>query len=433
MKKLILAVSVVVLLLSCMNREDRASKYFGDGNLTKAIQLAPDNTLYLCYRGEMYVKRGELALAIADFDEVLRIQPDHRKALELRADTLEQSGDLDGALADFTELIRLRSVAAPSSYEHIRAYYNRAQFHVRHGESDKAIQDFTEMVQLSSAEPGGEQHMQAYYNIAQIHLGQGEFDQAIQDFTTVVQYQSKFLSAAYYWRAFAYMEMGAFDRAIADFTEAWEHKPDDSDVVASYEFAEAYSQRGVAYFEMGNLDQAIADFTEAILLNPSLAVMSEEEKRGRNWSNDYLQQRMMISSMESRSYSYRGASTRFSRGVGAAMNILNAPARQRALNEDRDISAAMADLAWLNGIMDKELRNGSGVMLWPTPDFAVAHTRRGLAYFEKGDYSSAIADFEDALQIDGDNFVTWEQLETALNFDPDHPFASEIMSMAKSR
>ena len=443
MKKLILAVSVVVLLLSCMNREDRAFKYYWDGHLaesygsygsaieyyTKAIQLEPDDTLYLCGRGEMYSKTGELALAIADFDEVLRLAPTYLNALELRADALEQSGDLNGAFADFTEIIRLRS-ADPSSSRHINAYYDRAQFHARHGEFDKAIQDFMEMAQLSSADLGGDQHMQAYYSIAQIHMVQWEFDQAIQNFSTVVQYPSMFQSAAYYWRAYAYMEMGAFDKAIVDFTEAWGHKLNNRRAVKTYEFAEAYSQRGAAYVELGDFDKAIADFAEAILLNPSLAVMSEEEKRSKNWSNDYLQQKLMLERLRAQPLYIQPSGTRLDRGFGAAMNLINSRSRQKAVN---DTMGAIIQVEWYHDLIDRISRKDSGVTLWPVPDFAAAYTRRGLVYFEKGDYGLAIADFEDALRIDGDNFVAWEQLETALSFDPDHPFASEIMSMAKSR
>jgi len=445
MKKLIFALAaavVVLFLLSCRSPEQRALDYWFEaqmrGNssaaieyLTRAIRLNP-TARYQFDRGEVHARRGEFDRAIADFDETLRLNPGHRGALVSRANAHEQNGDLDHAFADLAEIIRLSS-DEPSGSWHIQAYYNRARFHLRHGEYELAIRDFTRMAQLSSDEPSSFEHIQAYYNRAQVHLGQEEYELAILDFTVAVQYPSRFLSAAHLWRGLAHMETGAFNLAIADFTEAIAHSPQDVQVVRAYEFAKAYSWRGVAHFERGNFDLAIADFTEAILLNPSLAVMSQEEIRHRNWSDSFNQQRLMVERMRIQSLYRRPVGSRPTRAIDATLNLVNERSRQQAITNVNNIMAANAHVEWARRQLDRIGREMSGVTLWPLPDFATAHVRRGLVHFERGDYGLAIADFEDSLRIDPDSFMAWEQLEAALGFEPEHSFASEILRMAKNQ
>jgi tetratricopeptide (TPR) repeat protein len=446
---LVTAVLAVFLLSSCKSREERAINYSLQGQMmgnsnraityfTRSLRLNPESSLTLSHRGLTHARRGEYRLAIADFDEILRLHPGHRLALIDRARTHEQFGYLELAFADLTERVQVFSVGWPSSNDHFQAHYDRARFSLRHGEYELAIEDFTAMAQLASDEPTGFQYLRAHYNRAQAHLGLGEYERAIADFTVAAHYPSRFLSAAHFWRALALMETGAFALAIADFTEALEHRPLDVRVerwgrveyvrvAREHEFAEAHTQRGVAHLELGDLEQAIADFTEAILLNPRGATMSSDEMRRRNWGSSFQQQQLALATMRYQQLvPIRSFGTRHGR---AAIDLINTPARQRARENINRSMVAAAHVAWLNNVHDQMRRNENGVTLWPPADFAAAYTLRALAYLERGDYGLAIADFENALRLAPDNFAAWEELEAALNVEPDHPFVSEILNM----
>jgi len=465
---------------------DRAIEYF-----TRSLRLNPDRTNTRRHRALTHARRGEIDLALADFDEIFRITPGHLFALRDRAELFEQLGYLELAFADLTELIGIYATSRePPSDHRFQAYRNRANFSLRHGEYERAIADFITMAQLAadnptdsprmqerldiqymrahfdraqvhielgeyeraveiftgmaqaaSLEPTGFQYLRAHFHRAQAHLALGEYQRAIADFTVAAHYPSRFLSASYFWRATAHMEMGAFALAIADFDEALEHRPRDARVVRQHrvqyegllfehEFAEAHTQRGVAHLELGDLEQAIADFTQAISLTPRRPGMSIEEMRRRNWGSSFQQQQVMLARIRYQSLArVTPTGMRHQRAAIAMVNLINTPARQRARENISMAAAAAADAAWVRDMSFRRRRNENGVTLWPPADFAAAHTLRALAYLERGDYGLAIADFEDALRIAPDNFAAWEELEAALNVEPEHPFASEILSM----
>jgi tetratricopeptide (TPR) repeat protein len=53
-------------------------------------------------------------------------------------------------------------------------------------------------------------------------------------------------------------------------------------------------------------------------------------------------------------------------------------------------------------------------MIHHDPDYAVAYNNRGWAYYMKGDWDQAIADFETALRLDPNNAFIKRNLENAL-------------------
>jgi tetratricopeptide (TPR) repeat protein/predicted aspartyl protease len=76
-------------------------------DLSKAIELRPDEPEYLYQRGLVYRQNGQAALALADFDHVLTLNQDFLRAYLPRAEIRVREKNLDGAIADLDAVDRL--------------------------------------------------------------------------------------------------------------------------------------------------------------------------------------------------------------------------------------------------------------------------------------------------------------------------------------
>jgi superkiller protein 3 len=93
-------------------------------------------------RGLAYLAIGELDLAMADFDEVIRQTPRDASAYYKRAIVLGRRGDLREAVASYDQAIRINSEYAP-------AYYNRGLLHRQLGNAQQAEADLAKARQLN--------------------------------------------------------------------------------------------------------------------------------------------------------------------------------------------------------------------------------------------------------------------------------------------
>ncbi len=162
-------------------------------------------------RGLAFRAKGEVARALADYDEAVRLDPGYAGVFNNRGVTLHDRGDLDRAFADYDEAIRLDPKNAT-------AFTNRGIAYRDKGDLDRAIADYNEAIRLDP------RHATAFTN-----------------------------------RGNAYREMGDLDRAAADYSEA---------IVLDPMNAVAFNNRGAAYLIKGDLDHALVYYSEAIRLDP---------------------------------------------------------------------------------------------------------------------------------------------------------------------
>lgn len=86
-------------------------------------------------RARQMRKDGDLAAALADYNEAIRLNPKDTEAYNSRGITRHQMGDLDAAIADYGEALRLKP-------QNALAYCNRGEAYFAQGKFAEALENF---------------------------------------------------------------------------------------------------------------------------------------------------------------------------------------------------------------------------------------------------------------------------------------------------
>lgn len=121
----------------------------------EAIRLLPEQDpayLVAAYnnRGIAHRDKGNLNLAIADFNEAIRLEPEAAGAYDNRGQARHATGDAEGALTDYAEAIRL----LPTFYD---AYFHRALAWEKKRNDTAAIADYQEYLRLGGGIRNGDE------------------------------------------------------------------------------------------------------------------------------------------------------------------------------------------------------------------------------------------------------------------------------------
>lgn len=214
------------------------------GNLLKTPFL-PERAAQSLHEGLAAQEKGDLAGAIAAFDQAIAADGTQGDAYQFRAEAWEGKGDPDRAIADYG-----RAIALGASSE---TYFKRGQAYAKKGDSEHAIADFGEFIKaVPWLEKGWEARALEY-------MKKGELDKAIADYTEILRFNPSYLPA-YGRRGDLWHEKKEYGKAIADFTEAIKLNPDSS---------VGFLRRGKARHANSDLDGAIADLSAVIRLEPN--------------------------------------------------------------------------------------------------------------------------------------------------------------------
>lgn len=249
--------------------------------ITKAIDISPDNHDIYITRGDISDEKGNIGIALDDYDKAVSAAPDNAEAYIKRGKANVKMTFRDKALEDFNMALGL----AP---ENGMAYVARGHYYKSGKEYDEAIKDYENALRFDDSKPA------AITGIGDVHLEKGEYDKAFEYFNKALEVDPNFAEAInnrgicyyhredykqaitefnraikldgnvadyYYNRARTYQEIGENQKAVTDFDNAISLSPDE---------AEAYAYRGQSYYEMGKSDKAISDFEESMKLNPDL-------------------------------------------------------------------------------------------------------------------------------------------------------------------
>jgi tetratricopeptide (TPR) repeat protein len=77
-------------------------------DLTKAIELEPNDGYDYMIRGLFKKEKGDLDGAMADYNKAIELEPDFSGAYNNRGVLKKNKSDLDGALADYNKAIELK-------------------------------------------------------------------------------------------------------------------------------------------------------------------------------------------------------------------------------------------------------------------------------------------------------------------------------------
>lgn len=119
-------------------------------------------------QGTDLFRKGEIQLAISNFDEAIRLAPQHGRAYYLRGLAYSGIDERERAIQDFDEAIMLDPQEAS-------AYFSRGVAWDTLGEFHRAKSDYDEAIKLDS------QNSAAYFNRAVVHTRLGMDREARQD------------------------------------------------------------------------------------------------------------------------------------------------------------------------------------------------------------------------------------------------------------
>ena len=158
------------------------------------------------------IVRGQLAQAIAAYDQVLKLKPDLAEVYNNRGIVRYEQAQYVKAIADYSQALKLKPDLA-----------------------------------------------ETYNNRGIVHSVQGKYIEAIIDYNQALKFKPND-TVIYYNRGTVQAVQGEYAEAIADYDQALKFKPD---------YAKAFAERGLSYHHLGKLKEALADFQHYLKLEPN--------------------------------------------------------------------------------------------------------------------------------------------------------------------
>jgi tetratricopeptide (TPR) repeat protein len=410
------------------------ARAFTDFN--EAIRLDPKNAFTFYHRGSAYLATGDYEHAIADFNDAIRLDPKNAVTFSERGKAYRAKDDHDRAIADFNEAIRLNPKNAVTFSERGYAYQAKGDF-------DHAIADYSEAIRLDPTDAGN-----YYHQRASAYWYKSDYDHAIADYSEVIRRDPKY-DTGYHNRAVAYMFKNDYDHAIADYSEAIRLNPN----------ASGYHSRAMAYASKGDYDSVINDYSEAIRLDPRGGF---QRFRGNAYraKGDYDRAIADYTEVLRQKSDFGGIGAQINMNDGAltVTGLIDGSAAAMAGVRANDIITAIDTtpvkglsfdeaLAKLRGLPDSEVKLTISRKAEPQPIVLIITRRlvhvdkvqngyvsdlieRGKVYLAMHDYDRAIADFNEAIQLDPKNAFTFYDRGNAYRAKGDHDRAIQDYDQA---
>ena len=284
-------------------------------------------------------------------------------------------------------------------------YYRRGAQYYNDGKYNMALEHYSRAIKLKP------DYLEAYIARGTIYSLKGKNEEAVSDFSRVVELKIDSVEG-YSGRAMAYSAIGDYDRAIQDLDKTIELTPTSTTTISAEEYLDSfipdapdyvgnYIKRGNAYLDKKLPDMAIRDYTKIIELRPG---------------NQYF-------------YTLRGAAYRlkgdypnaildYTSAIKLSSNtVSNYSNRGDVYYAKGDFDAAIKDYSKVISLFPKRVKSqtsGEVPPLWEDTlpvksggeTYSLDYVReesvyinRGNAYFMKADYSKAIADYTEAIEL----------------------------------
>lgn len=200
-------------------------------------------------RGEEFVQRDERIRACTAIIDAGDATPQKLAVAYLhRAGMRHGKGELDLAMQDYDQAIRLKPGYAD-------AFNSRGVLYADKGDAERAVQDYDEAIRLK---PEKQTLAWAFYNRGNVFAQKGQYERAIQDYDRAIE--AMVFTRALFARGNAYFDLGRYDRAIEDYDLTIRHAP---------RAAEAFAARAAAHLSKSDYPRAAEDFAHAHKLAPT--------------------------------------------------------------------------------------------------------------------------------------------------------------------
>ena len=264
---------------------DQANRNSNDSAITSfssAINLHPNYTSALNWRGATFYKKAEYDIAMADFQDALRTDPNYHYAHFNMGRVYYQKKEYDKAIIAFQDALKNGADKKSMNWWIGDCYYYGKK------DYDAAINSYNQIIRFFPTDVDG------YRLRSYVYSAKKEYDKAISDHTTIIKLDPANANA-YNLRGLAYRDQKMYDNAIKEYSEAIKIKPkeplyyrnrgtayrilgDTALAIADYNMAVAVSGKANDYVMRGGFfrlirqyDEALKDFNEAIRLEPNAA------------------------------------------------------------------------------------------------------------------------------------------------------------------
>lgn len=222
--------------------------YFGAlADLDKALEIKPFYPEAYMYRGIVNYNLREFDKAMNDYSEAMKLDGENADIYNNRGICKAGMRDFEGAIADYTRSIELK----PKNFN---AYLNRSIAYQLLEEWDKAIDDCNQLIRIRPNSPMG------FMSRGLIKIEKKDFAGSLRDFDMAI-YLDPQNAYAYQNRGMVKQQLESFEAAIMDYNTAIE---------LDNRMASAYFNRGIAK-EMLGLHGYQSDYNYAELLDPRFA------------------------------------------------------------------------------------------------------------------------------------------------------------------
>jgi tetratricopeptide (TPR) repeat protein len=237
---------------------------------------------------------------------------------------------------------------------------NNAHLHYLRGIAYGWLEDYdSALIDLNRAIKLTPKYTEAYHERGMTHLNLGNYGLANKDFDQALKLDAKYADA-YIGRGWMHYLRDEYADALKDANQA---------IKLDKRAVDAYHVRGLIYLDTGKFDQAVSDFSEAIKLEPESA--SAFNRRGLAYHSAGDLDKALQDYEQALKLEPEYIDVYYNRGL---------------VNYHRGTyQAALSDF---------------NAVLKQYPQSGLAHLHRGATYAQLKEYDKAIADVEQALDLD---------------------------------
>jgi len=250
--------------------------YLQNGNLAKAIaayqeavRINPNDAHYWADLGAAYGRAGEQLKKIEAYEKAVSIDPDFENSWINLGTACLENGKREKSIQAYQQAVRIAPDNA-GSWTQLGIIYGQ------NGEKNKQIEAFQKAVHINP------DYSNAWLNLGSAYQNTGQFSKAIEAFQQAVRINPE-NSDGWLKLGFSYRDMTQFSKALESYQQAVHVNPQNSN---------AWVCLGVAHGMAYNETEELAAYQEALRINP------ENNIALFNLGHDYLEHGLQHKSTE---------------------------------------------------------------------------------------------------------------------------------------